>query len=187
MPPEDTILRLAVESGLDRGQVARFFERRLLPLPDPLAPIEPVLEPWDFGLSGAADASDEQAEEKKAFLEELERTAEEAQQRSYMEDFVSVSDKEEARRTALRAMCITVDRHASTQDEERDTAPSDDSEDGTDDGTESEEEDVDYTSSEQETSEDDEVRMRLAPALAQHRQLKGPLLLLLTCTTTGDR
>ena len=108
MPPEDTILRLAVESGLDRGQVARFFERRLLPLPDPLAPIEPVLEPWDFGLSGAADASDEQAEEKKAFLEELERTAEEAQQRSYMEDFVSVSDKEEARRTALRAMCITV-------------------------------------------------------------------------------
>ena len=183
LPPEDTILRLAVESGLDRGQVARFFERRLVPLPDPSVPVEPVLEPWDFGLSGAADEPDPEAEEMKAYLEKYERAAEELERRSWMDEFATVSDEEEARRTALHAPDITPDRHAATQDEQGKTAQSDGaSDDGTDGGTESDEEDADSTSSEAETSEDDddnEVRMRFAPAIARHR-LRGPLLLLLS-------
>ena len=65
MPSDATIARLAAESGLERGQVIRFFERRLVPRPEPSSDAESdsesELEPWDFGLSDAQNAAPEDA------------------------------------------------------------------------------------------------------------------------------
>ena len=65
LPPDATIARLAAESGLERGQVVRFFERRLVPRPEPSSDAESdsesELEPWDFGLSEAQNAAPEDA------------------------------------------------------------------------------------------------------------------------------
>jgi hypothetical protein len=61
LPPDATISRLADETGLERGQVARFFERRLVPRPELSSDAEsdtgPELEPWDYGLSEAKNAA----------------------------------------------------------------------------------------------------------------------------------
>ena len=74
LPPAATISRLAAETGLERGQVTRFFERRLVARPEPSSDAESEsdeeLEPWDFGLSeaqaaGSARQSDAQSARRR--------------------------------------------------------------------------------------------------------------------------
>ena len=121
-----------METGLNRGQVTRFFERRLVPIPDPTAaPVEQLeLEPWDFGLSGAKDDSDGTPTPEDAYLEELERMLAESQQQTYdLPEFDAVSDEKEARCTALNSLRIAADMRAAMQDEELDEAQSDEASD----------------------------------------------------------